>query len=392
MSPTEEWTDEECSLEMPALRHKGEGQELEFKERLPEQTRDLGKEIAAFASSNSGKILLAVDDTGELVGMPELKEQEGRDKLIKRIQGICRGTVKPAITPKIKFAKEDNHIVAIIIVPKGSQPIYYCNSIPYIRHISESRPGEPHEIIDLIRNWMSQGNDALNDHEFCINLANILIDIIIFANEVDKRDINPGLDILKRNFKNSADNLRKLGSTDIANDFGINSELEKLAEQVDEAANYYLLMGPDSYDKFKDIVNKILDRAKETKSRWIDEHMLDSMSIETYKRKVRECSRSLEGLSNRVEKMTEDDRINEIISHASKIGFNLLKLSYFGLNSERSESIDKLREIGLKLHLLDADDMNSKIFIDQTLETISLANQELKTIFQIKCPADCDGA
>lgn len=381
MPPTEEWTDKRCSLEMPVLRRKGEGQELEFKERFPDQTRDLGKEIAAFASSNSGKILLGVDDSGELVGMPELIEQEERDKLIKRIQGICRGTVKPAITPKIKFAKEDNKIVVVIIVPKGSQPIYYCNSTPYIRHISESRPGEPHEIIDLVKNWLSQGNGALNDYEFRKDLANILTDIIIFTNEVDKRDINPGLDILKRNFKNSADNLRKLGSTDIANDFGINSELEKLAGQVDEATSFYLLSGPDSYNRFTDIVNKILNESKETKSRWINKNIIDYMSDETYKRKVRECSRNLEGLSNRVKKMTDAGEINEIIVYASKIGLNLLRLSYLSFNNERSESIDKLREIGLKLHLLDADDMNSTIFIDETLETISLANQELKTLF-----------
>ena len=51
-----EWADKTLSLEMPKLRAKGESQDLEYKENFPEQTRDLGKEIAAFATSVASAI------------------------------------------------------------------------------------------------------------------------------------------------------------------------------------------------------------------------------------------------------------------------------------------------------------------------------------------------
>ena len=54
---------------MPVLRARRESQELEYKSEFPSNTRDLGKEIAAFASSNTGTILIGVDDAGELIGL-----------------------------------------------------------------------------------------------------------------------------------------------------------------------------------------------------------------------------------------------------------------------------------------------------------------------------------
>ena len=62
------WIDEALSRELPLLRDRGEGQHLEFMERYPENGYELSKEIAAFASSNSGTILIGVADDGSLAG------------------------------------------------------------------------------------------------------------------------------------------------------------------------------------------------------------------------------------------------------------------------------------------------------------------------------------
>ena len=97
------WADERLSRDLPILRSRGEGQDLEYKEIFPENTRDLAKEIAAFATSNTGTILIGVSDSGDLVGLSSCKSTEGRDKILQRLEGISRGTVKPSITPTAKF-------------------------------------------------------------------------------------------------------------------------------------------------------------------------------------------------------------------------------------------------------------------------------------------------
>ena len=58
------WVDEQLSKDLPLLRAMGESQNLEFKEEMPNQISDLAKEIAAFATSNTGTILLGVEDNG----------------------------------------------------------------------------------------------------------------------------------------------------------------------------------------------------------------------------------------------------------------------------------------------------------------------------------------
>ena len=82
------WTDAQLSQELPVLRSRGEGQTLEYMARYPENARELGKEIAAFATTNAGLILLGVSDDGDLIGLPGLDTTSARDGLVKRIEGI----------------------------------------------------------------------------------------------------------------------------------------------------------------------------------------------------------------------------------------------------------------------------------------------------------------
>ena len=83
-----EWIDKGLSAELPVLRDGGEGQRIEFKESYPENASELSKEIAAFASSNAGKIIIGVADGGELVGLQALETPAGRDQLARRIEGV----------------------------------------------------------------------------------------------------------------------------------------------------------------------------------------------------------------------------------------------------------------------------------------------------------------
>ena len=92
-SPLPGGADEEVSRQLPTLRSRGEGQHIEYMRSFPEQARDLGKEIAAFASSGGGRILIGVEDDGSLRGVLQIEDPAERDRLVKRVEGICRGTV-----------------------------------------------------------------------------------------------------------------------------------------------------------------------------------------------------------------------------------------------------------------------------------------------------------
>jgi ATP-dependent DNA helicase RecG len=82
-----EWIDSAASSELPILRSRGEDQALEFMPEFPSNARELAKEIAAFASTNPGMILIGISDAGELVGIPSATDSRSRDSLVRRIEG-----------------------------------------------------------------------------------------------------------------------------------------------------------------------------------------------------------------------------------------------------------------------------------------------------------------
>src|SRR5690349_931860 len=102
----ERWIDERLSDELPILRARGEGQTLDYKKEIPSNAREIGRSVAAFATSNPGHILIGVNNDGALLGAPGAETPDGRDELVKRISGVCRITVKPSITPEFAFAVE----------------------------------------------------------------------------------------------------------------------------------------------------------------------------------------------------------------------------------------------------------------------------------------------
>ncbi|HVJ33166.1 MAG TPA: ATP-binding protein [Terriglobia bacterium] len=134
--------------DIKSLIRQGEGQRIEFKESFPVQAWNLAKEIAAFATSNDGTIVIGVSDDGEIRGLPK-----GTDKanLVSRIEGLCKETIDPPITPHIEFVIVDKVEILCITVKKGPSPIYLANGIPYLRHITASTRARASEIVDLVR-------------------------------------------------------------------------------------------------------------------------------------------------------------------------------------------------------------------------------------------------
>ena len=129
---------------------KGECQKVELKRELSESDK-LAKEIAAFSTSNKGRIYIGVSNDGDIIGISTIDNINNtlqKDDFLRKLRGIV-SKVKPRVITRIDFFQYNNRIITLINVEKGSEKIYYINHIPYIRDNDESRPAEPEEVDKL---------------------------------------------------------------------------------------------------------------------------------------------------------------------------------------------------------------------------------------------------
>lgn len=358
-----EWANERLSSELAVLRARGESQNLEYMVVFPQQARDLGKEIAAFATSNAGVILLGVSDEGDLVGLNEISDAMGRDILLRRLEGICRGQVKPSITPTAHFAVEEGRIVLVIQVPKGGQPVYFCQHIPYVRHLTESRPAEPHEVIELVQRWLpvSVGRETERDpsDELAIGLAPLITDIIIYGDEITERRFNPWLHMVLAQFRQGETELREIAAQSIAEDCGLSEQLERLANPLDRAASHRFT-GAESSREFSAHVTEALTKARVFKKQVIDPILQREVPQGQIAEQIRTCHRRLDNLVGRFETMAKQARTGEAQGEASDIGHDLLRAAHYGNHLLESSVASKLTKLARDLHLVET----AQLFMD----------------------------
>lgn len=353
------WIDQELSKELPILRDGGEGQHIEFKEFYPSNGNDLSREIAAFASSNPGKILIGVADDGRLVGLPELGTAQGRDRLCRRIEGLCSNNVRPAITPIVKFAEEEGLYVLDIEVPRGSQPIYYSSNTPYVRHLSSSRPAEPHEVIERIQQWLGSNPlaspEADEESRFASEVAQALIGVLIYGEEFEQRNVNPWLDLMRSQFALSAEDLRRLAADDMAAKHDVETRLRSIADKLDAASAHRLTMGVESWQTLAGYVHAAIEEASELKADFIDTIPMSAASKEAINETVMRTSRELADLAARAPAMAQDGRIEELQDQASQFGRTLLIAALYSQAEDDSHFAIDLEEIGRALHLIETE-------------------------------------
>ena len=148
--------EEELRELLEAAIHGGEGSHYEFKEELPGQAHNLGKEIAAFATSGGGAIFLGISDAAAVIGLEGLEDEEARSDFRERVEGIAR-VVRPVVTPRIAYLDYGGATLCIVSVPDGGEPVYYYDHRPYVRIGSQSRPAEPEDVKQRISDWISGG-------------------------------------------------------------------------------------------------------------------------------------------------------------------------------------------------------------------------------------------
>lgn len=381
-----EWIDEALSQELPLLRDRGEGQHLEFMSVYPQNATELGREIAAFASSNTGTILLGIADDGSLLGIEGLETPKGRDNLCRRIEGVCAGSVRPAITPVVKFAREGDRIVLAIEVPRGTQPVYYSRNTPYVRHLSQSRPAEPHEVVERIVEWLAgnplSSSPPTESNKFLSALGSALVDILIYGSEFQQRRVNPWLDLVRTQLGADGEELRRLATEDVAREKGIHEKLLSIADRLDAAAAHRLTLGGESWQKLTRYIDDAVAEATEVKAECIDSLGISGGDRQELYGWIKRSSRELADLARRAEALANDGRMQELQTLASQIGRSLLVASYYLENEGLDDTIRELRAVGRALHLIETERLymdggqSMRRIIDQVLSL----NELLQTL------------
>lgn len=381
--PPESWVDNRFSSELPVLRARGESQDLEFMRKFPSNAQDLAKEIAAFATSNNGVILVGVDDDGGIVGIDNIETARDRDILVRRVEGMCRGPVKPAITPSVAFALEDSKIVLVIRVPKGPQPFYSSSNIPYVRHGRESRPAEPHEVVELVRRGLGivpspAEPDEASNH--VTEVASVLRDLLVYGDEAEQRDLNPLLDNLMSVFSSAADQLRYLATWDEAATFGWQNELLELAEKADRVGQYRHYLGSESWRAYLKLVRDCVVSATALRRKYVDGFPYSAKTAVWAARRLREIQRTLSSLAERADSLIAAGRFDELQTEASDVGLSLAQLAYMGLDRQTPELIDKLKAVARELHLADSPLQSRGNGIQQLAQRLKDASKTVQEV------------
>lgn len=105
-------------LDVKNLAQTGEGTYLEFKRTIPSAYK-IAREIAAFANTKGGTLLIGVDDDQSLVGVVGYQEEEYL--LLKAIEELCHPTVDITIEV-VYFGERD--LLVIRVPEEDEKPVF----------------------------------------------------------------------------------------------------------------------------------------------------------------------------------------------------------------------------------------------------------------------------
>jgi ATP-dependent DNA helicase RecG len=104
--------------------------------------------MVAFANTNTGDILIGVEDDGTIRGVENVRATK------EDIANIAHGKCDPSLTPKIFTVKFKQGTVVGIHIEVGTT-IHLANNVPYIRRNSTTRRAKSSEL-DQIRERRKQ--------------------------------------------------------------------------------------------------------------------------------------------------------------------------------------------------------------------------------------------
>ncbi|MGB9755833.1 MAG: RNA-binding domain-containing protein [Desulfurella sp.] len=146
------------TIELLELISKGEGHHLEFK--LEDKNNDdFAKTMVCFANTDGGKILVGVNDTGNIVGVSDV------DKVMLRLDDIAMNRCDPPVTILQESVVVNDKVVVIVHIDKGSQRPYRTKSGQYyVRSSNRCRQATREELLRIFQSTESLFYDELPVH------------------------------------------------------------------------------------------------------------------------------------------------------------------------------------------------------------------------------------
>jgi ATP-dependent DNA helicase RecG len=168
---------------------KGESRKIEFKEYLPESSK-ISKTIISFSNGAGGKLIIGVNDKGEITGVSEDEVLEIPDKISNIVYDSCY----PAIIPEIYIENIKGKNVIIVEVFPGNLKPYYLKSKgklkgTYIRVGATNKLSDEEMIMELERQRrnISFDEECVYDYDLAkINLSKLNNDFYRFT----KKELN----------------------------------------------------------------------------------------------------------------------------------------------------------------------------------------------------------
>lgn len=341
-----DWADSDLSGEIAMIAAIGETQEVEFKATIPQQVSNLAKEIAGFATSNAGRIIIGIEDDGTIRGLDH-SDRAARATLTERIEGLCANAVQPSITPTLKYAVVDDKAVLAIEVPEGSAPVYYSANIPYLRQMTAARPMAPDEVVAHIVAWYEAGTEDSRETaeaRFLGELAEFLVDADVAAREARIRSGKPWSDMLRSSAGYLASRARELAASAPNELIDTAAPLGEIAEAFDIMAHERTAMNR-SRAPFFGAIDTILETIDAIRPRWLPHEIFGEETEANQREQVGKISRQLAGLVSRATERERFLRTQEILEEAAGYGDTLARLASAGVALGGTERVERLRDI-----------------------------------------------
>jgi hypothetical protein len=276
-----------------------------------------------------------------------------RDSLVRRLEGICHGPIQPAITPSIAFGTEAGLVVLAINVPKGDQPVYYCNGKPYIRHLSQSRPADPHEVLALVRSWLGSqpGPGTESVSAAAQSVIGACVDAIEALATVKDRMLSPHFEQLQAQLGYVGERFRRAAADEELRSRGFAPALVEGAVLADRVANFQAVIGMRA--AFNEVVSAAGEAARELYNRLIAELPTGAGEYEIGKRSLLEHARELRVLADQALQTEPTVRLRDLQDQVSLLGFYILHLTYGPLRAVDHDSLEAIRSAARRAYLVD---------------------------------------
>ena len=170
-----------------------ESSTLEFKQNLPTK-QELAKTIIAFCNLYGGRLVIGVDDHGEILGIPEKEIDYLMESLLQSIFHNCT----PTIIADLHTQRIEDKLILILEVSEGMSKPYFLTSKgvddgTYIRLGKQSMKASP-EIIQELQ-WQSKGKSPDMKPVYQASVKDLDIEAIesFFRNRIQKPDEAPSI-------------------------------------------------------------------------------------------------------------------------------------------------------------------------------------------------------